>query len=100
MRIIHIDGHSMEPTLASGDYVVVHKRRKVPKVGDIVVADHPQMGEIIKRVKSVDIDKQTVSLVGDGSASAPSIDLADLPLESISSYAWFAIRKQGGLSRL
>lgn len=100
MRIIRVDGYSMVPTLTSGDYVVTRKRRKLLQVGDIVVAEHPQMGEIIKRVKAIDTDKQTVSLVGDGTASAPSMDLADLPLDSISSYAWFAIRKKGGLSRL
>lgn len=100
MRIIRIDGHSMEPTLTSGDYVLVRKRRKTPRVGDIVVADHPHMGRIIKRVKTVDADGQAVTLAGDGPVSAPSIDLANLPFACISVYAWFAIRKKGGLSLL
>lgn len=52
---VRVDGHSMDPTLANGDYVLVYKlayQKTLPNTGDIIVFhppnDPPQ--EYIKRV--------------------------------------------------
>ena len=44
----------MEPTLESGQFVLIEPHA-VPRVGDVVVARHPsQPVEIVKRVASID----------------------------------------------
>ncbi len=58
-RRYRVAGVSMQPLLSSGDEVLVDPRayrRQSPRIGDIVVAQHPvQPGlQIIKRVATID----------------------------------------------
>lgn len=52
---INVDGTSMEGTLSNGSTVVILKSKNF-HVGDIVVANHPSYGPIIKRVSKVNQD--------------------------------------------
>ncbi|MEP3049940.1 MAG: S24/S26 family peptidase [Erythrobacter sp.] len=50
-----IDGGSMEPVLPSGSMALFRRRKTVVK-GDIVLADHPEFGVIVKRVRAIEPD--------------------------------------------
>ncbi|UTV88086.1 nickel-type superoxide dismutase maturation protease [Cobetia amphilecti] len=55
--LYRVNGLSMSPGLAPGDYVVTLKRWKSRyRVGDIVVAQHPHFGRIIKRIRAIQPD--------------------------------------------
>ncbi|WP_176493246.1 S26 family signal peptidase [Cobetia sp. 5-25-4-2] len=55
--LYRVNGLSMSPGLAPGDYVVTLKRwRSRYRVGDIVVARHPHFGHIIKRICEIQPD--------------------------------------------
>ncbi|WP_158773658.1 nickel-type superoxide dismutase maturation protease [Cobetia sp. L2A1] len=55
--LYRVNGLSMSPGLAPGDYVVTLKRwHSRYRVGDIVVAQHPQFGRIIKRIRAIQPD--------------------------------------------
>jgi nickel-type superoxide dismutase maturation protease len=51
-----VEGHSMEPTLSPGDYLVAVRR--TVRLGDLVVVDHPERPgfELVKRVTGVGED--------------------------------------------
>lgn len=60
ITIFKVSGHSMEPTLHAGQFVLV-SRWATPKVGDIVVAnDAESYIRVIKRVKEVGSGKWKV----------------------------------------
>jgi signal peptidase I len=68
---IAVRGHSMEPTLLDGDWLLVDARafeRRHPTVGDLVVAPDPRDGAgqrlIVKRVSHVD-PQGYLALAGD-----------------------------------
>jgi len=60
--IAQVSGNSMNPTLQDGQKVLVNKTHDI-HIGDIVVAQSPEYGGIIKRV--ADIDGDSVYLVSD-----------------------------------
>lgn len=60
--IIQVDGTSMLPTLIDGQTAMFNKTHDV-HVGDIVVADSPEYGGIIKRVDKINQDN--IHLVSD-----------------------------------
>src|SRR5687768_11406114 len=56
-----VSGHSMEPTLDDGDWLLVNPdafRRRAPRPGELVVALDPRDGRraIVKRVSAVESD--------------------------------------------
>ncbi|MDD3454288.1 MAG: S24 family peptidase, partial [Methanobacteriales archaeon] len=57
-----VKGNSMYPTLKDGQRLIVLKTKNF-KVGDIVVAKHPEYGLIVKRVGKIEGDK--VYLISD-----------------------------------
>ena len=62
-----VDGDSMRPTLAPGDFILVNPlafKDQSPSLGDVVVARHPSRAQmIIKRVS--DIVDDGVIVIGD-----------------------------------
>ena len=56
-RRVAVAGHSMEPTLRDGDWLLIDTAAK-PSVGDLVVARHPRAAArlIVKRVTAVEAD--------------------------------------------
>ncbi len=61
----------MSPCLKHGDYILVKKTKPPIAAGTVVVARHATLGEIIKRVKSVD-EFGRFLLEGDSSQSSSS----------------------------
>lgn len=51
LRIFRVTGSSMEPTLNDGDYVVAATRLWRPRESKLAVANHPEYGLLIKRVR-------------------------------------------------
>ncbi len=85
MRIglYRVTGLSMSPGLQPGDYVLIAPRiNRQYRPGDVVVADHPRYGRIIKRVTVVAADG-LLHLCGTHPASTPSLTLGSLPLKRI-----------------
>lgn len=60
--IVEVDGTSMLPTLQDGQTVLMNKTKDI-HIGDIVVAESPEYGGIIKRVG--DINGDSIYLVSD-----------------------------------
>jgi signal peptidase I len=51
-----VNGTSMVPTLQDGQEIIVLKTNDI-KVGDIVVAEHPTYGLIVKRLSIIDVNQ-------------------------------------------
>jgi nickel-type superoxide dismutase maturation protease len=90
---VAVAGHSMEPTLRDGDWLLVDTdayRRRQPQAGELVVATHPRMpaGLVIKRVAVVHPDGR-LSLAGDHPAHADEPALAGLAVPSLLGRPWF-----------
>lgn len=60
--IYQVEGDSMEPTLQDGQTILVNKTKDI-KANDIVVANSPEYGNIVKRVD--DIEGNNIHLVSD-----------------------------------
>ncbi|MGI8927968.1 MAG: nickel-type superoxide dismutase maturation protease [Candidatus Limnocylindrales bacterium] len=71
---VGVEGHSMEPTLLEGDWLLVDPDaygRRMPRVGELVVARDPRDPRrvIVKRVAAIDADDR-MTLAGDHPAHA------------------------------
>lgn len=71
---VAVEGHSMEPTLLDGDWLLVDPaahRRRAPRVGDLVVARDPRAAHrnLVKRVAAIGADGR-LTLAGDHAAHA------------------------------
>jgi nickel-type superoxide dismutase maturation protease len=62
---VAVAGHSMEPALREGDWLLVVPPRREPREGDVVLVRDPRERErlLLKRVAAVSADG--VSVVGD-----------------------------------
>lgn len=73
-RIVSVSGPSMQPTLHSGDRIVLSSLFYTPKNGDIVVVTQPNSHDnepLIKRViavegQTIDVDAETDTVMVDG----------------------------------
>jgi nickel-type superoxide dismutase maturation protease len=84
---LRVNGDSMEPGLHAGDLVIARTMdaRAHLKVGDVVVARHPERPEleIIKRIHAID-DAGKLFLTGDNPArSTESVDFGWVPRDHI-----------------
>jgi phage repressor protein C with HTH and peptisase S24 domain len=67
VKVIKVTGNSLSPFFLSGDYVVVSTaRRQYPNLrkGQVVVANHPTLGLLIKRILRNDTQAKCVELEG------------------------------------
>jgi nickel-type superoxide dismutase maturation protease len=91
---VAVRGHSMEPTLVDGDWLLVDPdiyRGRAPKVGEIVVARDPRESNrvIVKRVAGVASDG-AVTLTGDHPAhDADGSAIGAVSPAAILGRAWF-----------
>ncbi len=98
LRIIKVSGHSLTPEFQEGDFVLVVKipfflLRPVP--GDIVVFTHPLYGLLIKRIQSVDEQKDEVYVIGNQEASLDSRHFGPIKMGSIKGkVVWHISRPQ------
>ena len=75
LRIYKIDGHSMEPTILAGSFVLVWRWQRHFKVGDIV-AFHFDGKILIKRVAA--INNNQIEVRGDNKQDSLDIGAIDL----------------------
>ena len=84
LGIYKVRGNSMAPILKNDDYLLVlrNKFNWLPRLGSIVVVDHPDLGKIVKKVSSVDGD--TFSPLGANFSSellgSGNLDLSEITL--------------------
>jgi hypothetical protein len=50
--VARIKGKNLEPRLPRGS-ILLFSSRRVPKRGDVVLVDHPELGRFIKRVSAI-----------------------------------------------
>ena len=81
---VAVTGASMEPAVREGDWLLVHQLRRVPRVGELVVATDPREPErlLVKRVSAVIGDQLTIA--GDQpDRSTDSRHFGPIPLSAI-----------------
>ena len=89
--VVEVRGHSMAPALLPGDRLLVMRRRRPPRHGDVVLALDPRDAarELVKRVTSV--DARGVELRGDDPRhSSDSTAFGRLPLSAV---RWHAVAR-------
>lgn len=76
IRLTEVAGHSMEPALAPGDYLVTIARTGRPARGDVVIVEHPSRSglDLVKRV--VGLPGETIEVAA-GSVSVDGRRLAE-----------------------
>ena len=80
LRLLRIEGRSMEPILAAGDFALF-QRKKAYRPGDVVLLDHPRFGRIVKEIVEIKADR--VVLRGISSASVSSEAMGQIPIHNI-----------------
>ena len=89
LRIHRIRGQSMSPAFRHDDYVLsIGWRRTRYRTGDVVIANHPTLGTLIKRIARVD-ERNRVLLAGDNPASSDRLTLGwQLPSSLVGKVRW------------
>jgi nickel-type superoxide dismutase maturation protease len=86
-QIAAVSGDSMEPTLKSGDWLVVSRApRRGPRLGQVVVVEHPRRPgfELVKRVSALSRERSLIWVAGDNqSASTDSDDFGPVGLDAV-----------------
>ena len=89
LRIMHVEGDSMTPTLHDGDIVLVDTARKIPTPPGIFVL-HDGMGLVAKRLEHIpQSDPPRVRIISDNSFYQPYECTAD-EVNIIGRIRWFA----------
>jgi phage repressor protein C with HTH and peptisase S24 domain len=89
LRIMHVEGDSMTPTLNSGDVVLVDTSRRMPTPPGIFVL-HDGMGLVAKRLEHIpNSDPPQVRIVSDNLHYSPYERLVD-EMNIIGRIRWFA----------
>ena len=101
---VAVSGHSMEPTLHDGDWLLVDPAAfatRAPRIAELVVVDDPrQPGRwLIKRVATINPD-DTLALAGDHPAHATKDDLAAVPASAVMGRPWLRYWPPRRLARL
>ncbi|MEO1642467.1 MAG: S24/S26 family peptidase [Pseudomonadota bacterium] len=78
--LAYVRGDSMSPRLHDGQ-VKLFRRRKAYQVGDIVLAEHPSLGLIIKQIQG--LESGFLTLRGLNSASISATKIGQIPVERV-----------------
>jgi signal peptidase I len=89
---VAVEGHSMEPTLHDGDWLLVDAdayRCYSPRAGELVLAADPRESRrlIVKRVRRIEPDGSLV-LVGDHPAHKEEAGLPPVPRSALRGRPW------------
>lgn len=89
LRLLHVEGDSMEPTLMSGDMVLVDMTRQIPNPPGIFVLNDG-MGLVAKRIEAVpNTDPQRIRILSDNPHYSPYEQLLDM-VNIVGRVRWFA----------
>lgn len=89
LRIMHVVGDSMTPTLLDGDIVLVDTGRRIPSPPGVFVL-HDGMGLVAKRLEHIpNSDPARVRIISDNGYYSPYEGLAD-EINVIGRIRWFA----------
>ena len=96
LKLLRVSGQSLAPIYQDGDFVLTSKipiliGRLYP--GDVVVANHPDYGILIKLVKQIDPDGRHLSLVGLHPDSVDSRRFGPIPMEYIQGKVIWVIKR-------
>lgn len=75
LKLLRVAGDSLLPVFQDGDFVLVSK---IPYLfapvqeGDVIAFRHPAYGTLIKRVQSVQLDKDEIRVIGTHAYSVDS----------------------------
>lgn len=101
-KLFRVRGRSMLPTLADGDFVIGRRisAGAVQKLTSdhVVCVQHPGLGALIKRIKTIGPD--AVSLSSDGQTGSESEHLGPVSPQHVTHRARFIISARGGVRRL
>jgi phage repressor protein C with HTH and peptisase S24 domain len=97
-KVFKVSGHSMNPTIVDGDYVLAEKFRKRPLNGAIAIVQHPYFGRLIKRI-TISKNADEIYLMGDNKLSTTTEELGPLDEEFIQYQALWRI-SQTGITKL
>lgn len=91
---VAVEGHSMEPTLSDGDWLLVDPdayRHRAPRVAELVAARDPRDASrvIIKRVTAIEADGR-LTLAGDHPAHAgDNVAIGPVDARAVLGRPWF-----------
>lgn len=89
LRIMHVEGDSMTPTLHSGDIVLVDMARRSPTPPGIFVL-HDGMGLVAKRLEYIpNSDPPRIRIISDNPLYSPYEGLAE-EINTVGRIRWFA----------
>jgi len=80
--VFKVYGNSMLPSMSNGDFVITSCLLMRLKEGDVVVAEHPVYGRLIKRVVVVS-SESGLRLAGENDSSVSSDDIGWVPMSHI-----------------
>ena len=87
----------MVPVLRDGDFVLIRRVFGMPKVGRLVVVDHPELGTVVKRVLRVIESKggdAQLELVGENNASSSTEKLGRVRKSEVRGVVWWKVRRR------
>ncbi len=90
--IFKVDGKSMLPILAEGDFVITSRLLSKIRPNNIVVVEHPSYGRLIKRVLEVS-DDHRLWLCGENTSSLTPEKIGWIHTENIKGKVYFSIKK-------
>lgn len=98
LEAVVVRGRSMAPALLPGDRLIVRRRGRGPRIGEVVVVGDPRLPdrELIKRVANVDGDR--VTLLGDNPER--STDARDFGPVDASAVRWVVVLRYWPPSRV
>ena len=102
LKIIKVTGNSLSPFFLSGDYVFIstnHSAYSQLRPGSTVVFNHPDFGQLIKRVHTNYPESQNVKVTGINKDSISSHKLGLIPYSDIIGKVKFHIKQPRKQSR-
>ncbi|VAW85224.1 hypothetical protein MNBD_GAMMA16-2043 [hydrothermal vent metagenome] len=90
--IFKVNGKSMLPILAEGDFVITSRLLSKIRSNDLVVVEHPVYGRLVKRVLEVSNDNR-LWLCGNNTSSLTPEKIGWINAEDIKGKVYFSIKK-------